>query len=89
MDDQQTAFTLKDILAKIVSENGNDPRQIDLQTTFAELGVNSVDLLEFVLRLEEGFGVRVLDDMLPDELPASLAAWVELLRGRLDSKAAA
>lgn len=89
MDRPQITSRLKELLGRIVAENGGDPRRIDLCATFAELGVNSVDLLDFVLGLEDGFGVRVLDDMLPEDLPGTLDGWAEFLQTRLSEKAAA
>jgi len=78
-----TADRLKQLLERVMAEGDAGARQsardIDLQADFAELGINSVDLLEFVLGLEQEFGVRVLDDMLPEELPANLAGWLDIL----------
>ena len=77
------AERLKRLLNRIVSESegGNRVagREIDLQADFSELGINSVDLLEFVLGLEQEFGVRVLDEMLPEDLPVNLAGWRDVL----------
>ncbi len=83
MEHSEIADRLKQLLERVIAEGeaGSRPsaRDIDLQTDFAELGINSVDLLEFVLGLEQEFGVRVLDDMLPEELPANLAGWLKVL----------
>jgi acyl carrier protein len=83
MEHSEMADRLKRLLQRVIAEGeaGNrlSARDIDLEADFAELGINSVDLLEFVLGLEQEFGVRVLDDMLPEELPASLAGWLEVL----------
>jgi acyl carrier protein len=89
MDQQLIATRLKELLTQVLARNGEEPRTIDMQSGFAELGVNSVDLLEFVLGLEDGFGVRVLDDMLPEDLPTTLAQWADLLQNRTQKKAAA
>ncbi len=56
--------------------------QIDPHATFTELGMNSVDLLEFVLRVEEQFDTSLLDDIEPQDLPESIAAWAEWLTGK-------
>jgi acyl carrier protein len=83
MEQTETAERLKQLLERVIAEGDAGARiparHIDLQADFAELGINSVDLLEFVLGLEQEFGVRVLDDMLPEELPANLAGWLEVL----------
>jgi acyl carrier protein len=83
MDRTETAERLKQLLERVIAEGDAGARvpagDIDLQADFAELGINSVDLLEFVLGLEQEFGVRVLDDMLPEELPANLSGWLDVL----------
>ncbi len=83
MEHSEIADRLKQLLERVLAEGeaGSrlSARDIDLRADFAELGINSVDLLEFVLGLEQEFGVRVLDDMLPEELPATLAGWLEVL----------
>jgi acyl carrier protein len=78
---------LQEILAKVVGEGGKgrlNPAQLDSHADFSTLGVNSVDLMEFVLRTENEFRVDILSDMLPDELPATLNGWAKLVCGRLD-----
>src|SRR5262249_17339923 len=91
MERTATADRLKQLLERVIAEGGAGERvsagEIDLQADFAELGINSVDLLEFVLGLEQEFGVRVLDDMLPEDLPANLAGWLEVLLRAESSRA--
>lgn len=84
--------TLQKILHKVVAERVDEPRRLPAEilptVSFAELGVNSVDLLEFVLRLEQELDVRVLDDMLPDELPSTLAGWADVVTNQQKKSAA-
>jgi acyl carrier protein len=91
MERTETAERLKQLLERVIAEGDAGARvsagDIDLKADFAELGINSVDLLEFVLGLEQEFGVRVLDDMLPEELPANLAGWLEVLLRAESSRA--
>jgi acyl carrier protein len=78
---------LQEILVKVVGEGGKgrlNPAQLDSHADFATLGVNSVDLMEFVLRTENEFRIDILSDMLPDELPATLNGWAKLVCGRLE-----
>jgi len=82
---------LKEILSKVVGEGGKgrlSPDQLDSHADFSTLGVNSVDLMEFVLRIENEFRVDILSDMLPDDLPSTLNGWAKLLCVRLDRPAA-
>jgi acyl carrier protein len=78
---------LKEILARVVGEGGKgriDPAQLDSHADFSTLGVNSVDLMEFVLRTENEFRIDILSDMLPDELPSTLNGWAKLVSRRLE-----
>jgi acyl carrier protein len=77
---------LKEILARVVSEGGKSrlsPAELDGNADFSTLGVNSVDLMEFVLRAENEFRVDVFSDMLPEELPATLNGWAKLICARI------
>jgi acyl carrier protein len=77
---------LKEILARVVGEGGKNrinPAQLDGNSELSTLGINSVDLMEFVLRIENEFRVDILSDMLPDDLPLTLNGWAKLLNARL------
>lgn len=75
MEDQ-----LHTILAEIIARNRPMANEaIAPEADFSALGVNSIDLLEFVLRVEEAFDVSVLDEITPEELPTSLAGWSVLV----------
>ncbi len=86
VNDASVEQKLKEILAQVVGEGGKgriSPAQLDAHADFATLGVNSVDLMEFVLRIENEFRLDILSDLLPDELPATLAGWAKLVNARL------
>jgi acyl carrier protein len=79
---------LKEILSRVVGEGGKgrlNPAELDSHADFSTLGVNSVDLMEFVLRTENEFRIDILSDMLPDELPATLNGWARLVCRRLEN----
>ncbi|MGQ0637001.1 MAG: acyl carrier protein [Planctomycetaceae bacterium] len=86
MDPTNLAQSIRQLLEQVLAERDDAPRgalrSIDLHASFRDVGVNSVDLLEFVLRLEDSLEVRVLDDMLPEDLPSTLAQWIELVGAR-------
>ena len=87
MNEASAEQKLKEILARVVGEGGKgrvDPAQLDSHADFSTLGVNSVDLMEFVLRTENEFRIDILSDMLPDELPATLNGWAKLVCRRLE-----
>jgi acyl carrier protein len=50
---------------------------------FVELGVNSVDYLQFVIAIEQEFDLEVPDDLIASKTLLSLRAWEEYLAGRL------
>ncbi|HEV3303696.1 MAG TPA: acyl carrier protein [Planctomycetaceae bacterium] len=87
MNEASAEKNLKEILARVVGEGGKgriDPAQLDSHADFSTLGVNSVDLMEFVLRTENEFRIDILSDMLPDELPSTLNGWAKLVSRRLE-----
>ena len=81
MDRELIAEKLKDLLLGVMAEGGRVKSAVEIDSTarFSDLGINSVDLLEFILRLEQEFELRVLDDMLPEELPDTLTGWMEVV----------
>ena len=86
MNEASQEQQLKEILARVVGEGGKgrfNPAQLDGNSELSTLGINSVDLMEFVLRIENEFRVDILSDMLPDDLPSTLAGWAKLLCARL------
>lgn len=91
MDREIIAEKLKALLLGVIAE-GEGGRvksavEIDPVARFSDLGINSVDLLEFILRLEQEFELRVLDDMLPEELPDTLAGWLEVVSRSMKAQA--
>ena len=91
MDEQAVNVRLEKLLCRLLAgadgSGTSADRRLDLDADFSALGVNSVDLLEFVLGIEQEFGVRVLDDMLPEELPTTLRSWGRFLEARLPQAA--
>lgn len=61
-----STFDKQDTFAKIVdivaSKLEIDPKNISLESTFADLGADSLDLLEIIMRLEELFGIEINDE---------------------------
>ena len=87
MDQAGLEYRLTEILARVVGEGAaahpRTPADLSPTEDFAVLGVNSVDLMEFILRVEKELNVDVLENMLPDELPNTLRGWAEFLYPRL------
>jgi acyl carrier protein len=87
VDQAGLEFRLTEILARVAGEGGGQaPRpaaELSPTKEFAVLGINSVDLMEFILRVEKELNVDILEDMLPDDLPSTLRGWAEYLYPRL------
>jgi acyl carrier protein len=86
VDQAGLEYRLTEILARVVSEGGKSPSsasELGPAEEFAALGVNSVDLMEFILRVEKELNVDLLGTMLPDELPSTLRGWSEFVYPRL------
>lgn len=43
----------------IVDQLGLDSEEITMETTFEELGVDSLDLFQIVIEIEEAFNIRI------------------------------
>ena len=86
MDQAVLERRLTEILARVVEpERGAQPiTERSATEEFAVLGVNSVDLMEFILRVETELKVDVLAGMLPEELPTTLRGWAQFLSKRLE-----
>ncbi len=81
--ESQTVEELREILASIVSQ-GESPRigdasELDVDTTFADMGINSIDLMEFVLGVENHFNISLLDESEPHSEPETLAQWAAIV----------
>lgn len=49
----------QDILLVIAQDASIDPALIDDETTVAELGISSLDLIELIFKIESRFGIEV------------------------------
>jgi acyl carrier protein len=87
VDEAGLEFRLTEILARVLGEgSGKSPRsaaELNPTEEFAILGINSVDLMEFILRVEQELNVDVLGNMLPEELPSTLRGWTRFIYARL------
>jgi len=86
MEPSNVQRQLIEILVDIFRQDDQSPlrsaERIDPRASFSEQGINSVDLLEFVLRVEERFDVSLLDELEPSDLPETVADWSAWLAAR-------
>ena len=61
-----STFDMQDTFAKIVDIVGSkleiDKKTVTMDSTFQDLGADSLDLLEIIMRLEEQFGIEINDE---------------------------
>jgi acyl carrier protein len=54
--------TFRQIAALVADKLGVDQAKISMNSTLQELGADSVDLLEIIMRMEEQFGIEINDE---------------------------
>lgn len=52
-------------IRKVLKERGVS-KQVDLNTEFKSLGLDSLDLMDLVIEAEKKFGIQISDDKLMD-----------------------
>ena len=68
------------LIAMISEHLGCDPSEITGETTFDSLGVDSLDMVEIVMQIEDELGITIeLDQKI--ETVAELAAFIESKKG--------
>lgn len=79
---------LREILADILSQTDSSPIQsadeIESTRKLSELGINSVDLMEFVLRAEQQLDIDLLGNLTPETLPETILAWADFAQNEKD-----
>jgi acyl carrier protein len=85
MDDVQTLRQeLKALLVNRLRLRGTDPTSIadDEPLLKGSLGLDSIDVLELVLAVEQAYSVKVSDEQLEQGAFHSIAALAEFVRGQ-------
>jgi acyl carrier protein len=68
--------TVLEKLAEIIRENTGDTQEITAETTFEALGIDSLDIVEMVMQLEELYSISIeLEEKMATV--GELAAYIE------------
>lgn len=85
-DDQAIRGRIKTLIVERLHLNGLDPAEIDDQTTFRWLELDSVDALELVVCLEREFGIKVPNEELRRETFQSVATLATVIGRHVAAK---
>ena len=55
--------TLQKITNLIVQELKVEPKDINVNTAFQDLGIDSLDMVQIIMKCEEQFGLEIPDDV--------------------------
>jgi len=72
------------IKESIVEIEGLDPSEIKDDSTFKTLGIDSIDSVELVLALEEGFDIKIPDEDLEKLSDATFSELVSYIAGKVN-----
>ena len=68
--------TVLEKLAEIIKENTGDTQEVTAETTFETLGIDSLDIVEMVMQLEEEYNISIeLEEKMTTV--GELAAYIE------------
>lgn len=70
------------VISVLAEQLGTPEAEINDVTTLARLGADSLDRVEFVMALEEEFGIEIPDAAAEDLDPKPIGAWVKYLEKR-------
>ncbi|MFG1346956.1 acyl carrier protein [Xanthobacter autotrophicus DSM 431] len=75
-----------EILAVIAEEAGVDPAIVDRDTSVADLGIGSLDLIELIFKIEERFGIEVPSEGPLENTDVKVFELLEHVEKLMDSK---
>jgi acyl carrier protein len=52
-------MTTEQLIAMLAEHTGKEPSEISLESTFADLGIDSLDTVDLVMNLEEKFNIVI------------------------------
>lgn len=80
---QQQAAVRDFIVRRLSWQLGVAPEAVTESATLGDLGADSLDHVEFVMELEEEYGIEIEDRDAEALEPKPVSAWVAFVEGRL------
>lgn len=83
LDDSRLRSDLKELLVKRLRLHGVDPASLQDEDPLVKgpLGLDSIDILDLALAVEETYGLKIADEQLGQEAFRSIAALADFVRG--------
>jgi acyl carrier protein len=75
-----------EILAVIAEEASIDPTIIDAETSVADLGIGSLDMVELIFKIEERFGIEVPSQGVLESNDVKVFALLEAVEQLIDAR---
>ncbi len=76
----------REILEVIAEEASIDPAKLDAETTVAELGISSLDLIEIIFKIEGHFGIEVPSEGPLQNTDVKVSVLVDYVEKLLEAK---
>lgn len=77
----------RQILTAIAEEAAVDPAIVDEQTSVADLGIGSLDLVELIFKIEDHFGIEIPSEGALEGTDVKVFALVDQVVALVDAKA--
>jgi acyl carrier protein len=76
---------IKEFVFQVVSTSNGEITIGDIGDDLTDLGLNSVDYLEFIIKLENTFDVDIPDELLVENENTTIQSWAELIYSEINN----